>query len=181
MKYSGKSYLNADGVPRLGRRMRPACSDECRLKCYQKLTDSQRQRIFDEYYDLADLHQQWQYLGRYMDKTVPKQKIRFRDRTAVVRVHQTRRNNVKYYLQTDTDRLRVCMKMFLATFDISHRVLLTVAKKTDEQGVLVKKDGRGSRYKKQKHKNQLEDACTSSETEPENYCATSSSVTDLLE
>lgn len=157
--------------------MRPPCSEDCRLKCYQKLTASERQQIFDQYYNLADLHQQWQYLGRYMDKTVPKQKIRFRDRPAVVRVHQTRRNNVKYYLQTDAERLRVCMKMFLATFDISHRVLLTVAKKTDEHGVLIQKDGRGSRYMKQKHKNQqhLEDSCSSSEIEPDNNCAAPSS------
>lgn len=171
LKYSGKPYINADGVARQGRSMRPPCNEACRQNCWKKITQSQRQRIFDAYYNLADLHQQWQYLGRYMDKTVPKQKIRLRGRTKDVRTQQTRRNNVRYYLQTDTERLNVCKRMFLATFDISHRVSVTVANKTNDHGVLVAKDGRGSasRCIKQETLNQkqLDNPSSSSEKEPD--------------
>lgn len=138
LKYSGRPYIDADGVARQGRSMRPPCNEECRQKCWKKLTEFQRQRIFDGYYSLADLHQQWQYLGRYMDKTVSKQRSR-----VVGERKQMRRNNVKYYLPSDTERLHVCKKMFLATFDINNNTALTVVQKTDDHGVLVKKDGRG--------------------------------------
>lgn len=44
----------------------------------------------------------------------------------------------------DTDRLKVCKTMFLATFDISERAAITVVQKTNDEGILVKRDGRGS-------------------------------------
>lgn len=160
--------------------MRPPCNETCRQKCYQKITNTQRQRLFDEYYSLADLHRQWQYLGRYMDKTVPKQTsitkpriYKTKERAAVVIERQRmRRSNIRYYLQTDTERLKVCMTMFLATFDITKEVTFTVVQKTNENGVLVQKDGRGSRPWKPNNQGiqQLEDSCSSSGIEPENYC-----------
>lgn len=138
LKYSGKPYINQIGIPMLGRSMRPPCNETCRKKCWQKITEHQRQQLFDNYYNLADLHQQWQYLGRYMDKTVPKQRSRLVDEPK-----RMRRNNIRYYLQTDTERLQVCTIMFLATFDISKDTAFTVVQKTDDQGVLVQRDGRG--------------------------------------
>lgn len=153
LKYSGKPYISADGVARQGRSMRPPCDKECRQICGQKLTEPQRQRIFDEYYSLADLHQQWQYLGQYMDKSGPKQRTRLLNERK-----RLRRSNVKYYLPSGTERLHVCKNMFLATFDISVHTALTVIQKTDDQGILVKKDGRGGyrlkRLKDQQHLNE---------------------------
>lgn len=141
LMYSGKPYINHLGIPMLGRSMRPPCKESCRQKCRQKITQLQRQRLFDDYYKLADLHRQRQYLGLYMDKTVPKQSSVCKPRRFKVK-ERTRGNNIQYYLQTDTERLKVCMTMFLATFDISERVACTVVHKTDEKGV-VQKDGRG--------------------------------------
>lgn len=183
LKYSGKPYINADGVPMLGRSLRPPCNETCRQKCWQKITESQRKRIFDEYYNLADLHQQWQYLGRHMDKTVPKKRSRFRDRGAVmIDSHKTRGNNVNFYLQTDTDRLKVCKKMFLATFDIRQGVAYTVAQKTDEDGFLIQRDGRGGHLKRRfktdnDHQPQPKDFSTSSGIIDNGnyYCTTSAS------
>lgn len=55
---------------------------------------------------------------------------------------------MNFYLQTDTDRLKVCKKMFLATFDIRQGVAYTVAQKTDEDGCLIQRDGRGGHLKR---------------------------------
>lgn len=157
LKYSGKPHINKNGIPILGRSMRPPCNDRCRQKCYKKITESERQRLFDDYYGLADLHCQWQYLGRYMDKTVPKM-------TSISK-QRMRGNNIRYFLQTDTERLKVCKTMFLATFDISERAAITVVQKTNDEGVLVKRDGRGSHRLKHEieHPEQIEYLYSSSE------------------
>lgn len=172
LKYSGKPHINKFGIPKLGRSMRPPCNETCRQKCYQKITESQRQQLFNEYYNLADLHRQWQYLGRYLDKTVPKRRsisnppiYKYKDRAAfVVERQRSRKNNVKYFLQTDKERLHVCKNIFLATFDITEHVIRTVCQKTDEKGVLVQKDGRGYRPFRKENQNlkQLDDSSSSS-------------------
>lgn len=175
LKYSGKPYINRYGMTTMGRSMRPPCNKTCRQNCWQKITECQRQRLFDEYYKLADLNRQRQYLGMYMDKTVPKQtsiteprlyKYKVKSRP-VVEPQRNRGSNIQYYLPTDTGRVKVCKTMFLATFDISQSAALTVVQKTDDQGI-VQKDGRGGlRVQRQsKHdtdnQKQLDDSCSSS-------------------
>lgn len=167
----------------MGRSLRPPCNEKCRKQCWKKIDHSERQRIFDEYYSLADKHLQWQYLGRNMDKTVPKLRSisdpPVYKRKAVVERQRMRRNNLQYYLQTETEKVKVCKTMFLATFGISEGVAWTVFQKTDDQGVLVKRDGRGSRRAKQENENHQhkEDSCSSSgNVDRENFnCTTSSS------
>lgn len=154
LKYSGKPYINHFGIPMLGRSMRPPCKKTCRQKCWEKITESQRQRLFNDYYRLADLHLQRQYLGQYMDKTVPKQSSICKSSRFKVK-ERTRGNNIQYYLQTGTERLKVCMTMFLATFDISERVACTAVHKTDEKGV-VQKDGRGGSRVRRRAKSENE-------------------------
>lgn len=76
----------------------------------------------------------------------------------------------------EKEKLNVCKTMFLSTFDISEGVACTVFQKTDEQGILVQKDGRGSRPYKQKNQNQLDDSGSFSDmVDYENFDCTSTS------
>ena len=153
MYNSGKSYINGKGQIRLGKEMRGPCTDKCRLKCYEKCTDEQRLHLFRQYYALANRENQWQYLANHIDKSVPKARGKYRVRKYNTKASQepmevirNRTNNVRYFLDINEERLRVCRTMFLATFDINPNVInRTVAGKIDDDNVLVIGDTRGSR------------------------------------
>ena len=134
--------------------MREPCTEQCRMRCFEKCTDAQRLILFKDYYALANIECQWKYLADHIDKTVPKVRDRTRPRkyktkTPIepIEIIRNRTNNIRYYLNINSKRIRVCLKMFLATFDIGSKVIRTVANKTNDDGVLVYGDHRGNHKK----------------------------------
>ena len=128
----------------MGKELREPCTNKCRMKCYEKCTKDQRLKLFHEYYALANIECQWQYIAHHIDKSVPKARERYRVRKyntkasqEPIEVKRNRANNIRYYLDIENERLRVCQIMFLATYDLHREVIKTVARKTNDEGILI--------------------------------------------
>lgn len=146
-KAIGQCYLSTTGVSRPGRQMKKPC-EPCRLKCPDKITDEQRQLLFNEYYGIGNINGQREYLGKLIDKTRPKERIRRRSpKPGQVNKRRERKANILYYLTVDGFNVRVCGKIFRATFDISRANIDTVLRKTNDEGILVEPDLRGGNRK----------------------------------
>lgn len=133
-----------------GRQLRPNCAPGCRANCSDFLTDDQRQQIFNRYYEMADVHRQWSFLSLLIDRTGSKIRSIYDPpvykRCATAKIRQRMRSaNNSYYLQVDIggEMIKVCQKMFLATFDINDAVVKTVLSKTNAAGELIDHDRRG--------------------------------------
>jgi len=100
-------------VPKLGRRMRARC--ECKSPAFQcrRVADELRRRLFDEYWALS-----WEQKRAFMNRLVVLggvQRPRHRKDASLSR----RSKSLKYHLEADGKRWRVCKTMFLNTFDLS--------------------------------------------------------------
>ena len=104
----------------------------CRQKCYQKLSDEQREKAFNHYWSLGNPQRQWDFVSSCL-KVVEKQRSRKRKATSDVD-----RTTIKRYI----GETEVCKTMFEDTLCISKQVVKTVLSKRDENGA-VKPDLRG--------------------------------------
>lgn len=151
LMYSGKAYINRDGVAMEGRQMRPNCAPLCRKDCSQSISDEQRQRIFDRYYGLANLQRQWIFIRSLVDRTKSKGRSLYDPpkfkRNAAPKVRQRPRSaNNTYYLEVDGgERIKVCQKLFLATFDFNIGAVTSALIKTNAAGELIDHDRRGNK------------------------------------
>lgn len=143
-KVSGESYLSTTGTAMPGRQLKTACAP-CRLNCSVKIGDELRQQLFDTYYAFGDLNSQRGYLGRLIDKSRPKERIRRRKQKPgeVVKERKERLPNIFYFLPINGVNVRVCGLMFRNTFDISKSNVNTIMRKTNKDGILVEGDLRG--------------------------------------
>lgn len=153
LRLSGKQFIHRSGALQPSRHLRPACDPNvCRMKCSTRISDELRERMFERYYELANLPLQWQFLAQHLDRTILKK----RDRPAVYKrsraatkppVQKQRKNNIQYFLigAEEGEKIFVCKPMFLATFDIGETSVATALTKTDVNGQLIDYDRRGRR------------------------------------
>jgi len=52
--------------------MRGPCSTNCRIKCTSKINEEQRKSIFEDFWNLAYLSKQRDFVGRHIDEINPK-------------------------------------------------------------------------------------------------------------
>ena len=136
---SGREYISKTGTARLAKQIRKPCSD-CKLNCASRITESERNQLFREYYLLGDINLQWQWIARRIERTTPKH----RHRSGLT----TRRQNVFHYnFIINGNKERVCKLFFLNTLAISNNATNTALKKCDEFGTLLENDLRGFRSK----------------------------------
>lgn len=100
-----------DGTDRNGRaifqrKMGIGCGP-CRFKCGEKINNADRARFFQEFWSLKDHSRQWDYLARCMTfKNVNKQNE-----------ESSKKKRISHSFMLETDKkIKVCRKMFLATF-----------------------------------------------------------------
>lgn len=139
-KDAGKEYVTAQGILRPEKRMRPPCGAGCRYLCHERVTERQRQQLFNTFYRLGSIHLQWKYLAKHTEKQLTKQRITIPTEGSLRR---ERKPNVIYYLDVNKNRIRVCRFMFEATFDISHSNVRTALCKTNQEGDVIDVDRRG--------------------------------------
>lgn len=127
-----------------GRKLKNACQP-CRMNCPEKISDENRQQLFDAYYAIGDLNSQRGYLARLIDKSRPKERIRRRKPKPgeIVKARKERLPNLFYYLPINGKNVRVCGLMFRNTFDVSKSNVDTILRKSNKDGVLVEGDLRG--------------------------------------
>lgn len=125
----GKEYTTHSGKVIPAKRMQSPCKENCRMKCSSKVSESDRQSNFDNYWALGSFILQRKFLYEH-HKAVPVQRRRFRKGE----VGKGREYSSHYYLDRSTrngstEQVHVCEKMFLKTFDICRNIVSYLHKK----------------------------------------------------
>lgn len=147
-KYRGETYVSKNGVVRGAKCIGPVCK-QCVFKCSVHISMEQRERLFNNFYDLGNLQKQWEYIARCTDRILPRYR---RIVESSKRKRRERNLNVAYYFQIDDDRIRVCKTFLMNTLGISNSVIKTVLKKVNENGEVMVGDRRGVQKKTKKIK-----------------------------
>ncbi|XP_072395672.1 uncharacterized protein [Diabrotica undecimpunctata] len=169
---SGKSYINWKGNLVPERKIKVSC--KCRMKCSDKIKEGDREKIFLEYWNLADINRQRDYISKFVQCN-NKARTRIRNNADKTTEDLTSRRNFTfvYYLQVDTKKVQVCKLFFLHTLSISAQMIRTVINKIGSTGV-VREDKRGKVCKNsmldESVKQSIRDHINCFETVESHYC-----------
>lgn len=134
----GESYKTVKGKEIPARKLLEPCDQKCRIKCTEKINLEQREKIFSQYWALADINRQRDFINSHiiMESIQPKYQYK--------KLNSTRSNNLLYYFTTEkhTSKIRVCKKFFKATLNINDTNIATARRKVNESGS-TEKDKRG--------------------------------------
>ncbi|XP_053640883.1 uncharacterized protein [Cherax quadricarinatus] len=118
LKNTGQSYINTKGKLVDAKRVWPQDCSRCPLKCNARISEEDRQKIFAEYWGLADYNLQREYLAAHMqreEKLGPSGLLR----TVIL-----------YFLTCGSNnKLQVCRQFFLKTLDVSEKASRIVLEK----------------------------------------------------
>lgn len=137
LKNSGKGYQSRTGKIVKERVMGPVCSNRCQLSCSVKVKDDIRAKLFEEYWNLASLQRQRDFLSSCIEPLNVKYRRIFSSNT------EPRRQNCAFFLQIDGKRIRVCKPFIISTFGITERTIRTVIKSKASGTGIVEEDKRG--------------------------------------
>ncbi|CAH1988134.1 unnamed protein product [Acanthoscelides obtectus] len=104
---SARTIKQSDGttkrikVEREEKKIKPACGEKCRLKCSMKISEEARKQIFQQFWAMGDLQRQREFISRGMVSVQPKYRY-------YVKLEGSRRLNQAYYLNVDSQNIRVC-------------------------------------------------------------------------
>ena len=110
LRAHGKEYeqarkKNGQAVFREARRMRAPCPEKCLQHCRDRITEEERQQLFDSYWGSGQTEAQRQLIKDSID--VIKQ--------------EGKRNTNKFHLRSKGQRIQVCKTMFINTYDIKDK------------------------------------------------------------
>ncbi|XP_060802038.1 protein tramtrack, beta isoform isoform X4 [Amyelois transitella] len=143
----GLPYVSRNGKVRSQRLLKPPCPATCRRKCYKKISEEDRLKIFKKFWDIGDHSRQWIFLTKYASKHTKK-------RITIYNVNSTRQSTISYTLpiyESDNSVIRkipVCQTMFLNTFSISFVFMKFALLKLENGQGAVLSDQRGKHPKK---------------------------------
>ncbi|KAL0830179.1 hypothetical protein ABMA28_003636 [Loxostege sticticalis] len=129
LRNAGKQYINKKYKEIKPRSVQPPCGDKCRLKCCEKISEDQRQTIFNVYWKLGKVDAQRSFIMSCMTNITPRYKY--------TNASNPRNCNQAFHFIVEGQSVRVCKTFFIKTLDISDRVIRTVKSKIDEHGVLA--------------------------------------------
>ena len=114
LRNSGQEYRCTSGKVVAAKTCKPVQNHKCRLNCASKLTDEQRQQIFDGFWALET----WSAQNAYICELVEQRQV---DRRYSVEGNASRRQFTRdFYLWSNEGSIRVCKTVFLATLGISN-------------------------------------------------------------
>lgn len=140
---NGLEYMNWKKRLVAARCMKPPCGTKCRLKCYDKITEVDRQGLFETYWALGNITRQRDFIHSCTE-IINRKSLRQCDTCCTQ--EKMRANNYAFYFNIDLTKVRVCKEFFKATLDINDRVINTVRSKTTANG-FVAEDLRGKHSK----------------------------------
>ncbi|KAE8752688.1 hypothetical protein FOCC_FOCC000428 [Frankliniella occidentalis] len=127
---SGMAHTTLRGKEKRARSMREGCTEICRRKCQERISEAERQKLFKLYYGSQTKNSQWHILAKLAHQVgVAQRKVKS--------TSPYRKFSYKYYLTGEDGRpIPVCQTMFLDTFDISSTVVHTALNKNspDKRG-----------------------------------------------
>ena len=126
---SGKSYLmHGNERVRPERKIKPPCSDKCKLECVKNIDEQERMKIFEDFWALNSLDKQRNYIAA-LTSTVQTKYRYVREGGS----NKRRAHNVAYHFKiTVGDKIRVCKTFFKNTLDINDRPIRTVLEKKNK-------------------------------------------------
>lgn len=133
--YSGQAYKSRTGKKTMkGREIRPPCLENCYLKCATRMSQEDREKVYNEYYGYANIEKQRRFIAMHVEY------IKGTDNKTS---NPTRGLNLAYYLTINGTRLRVCKRMFRGTLDISDKIPQSALRFFDTHGNKLRDDLRG--------------------------------------
>lgn len=139
LKNSGKSYVTKSGRSIEARKMKAPCSEKCVQKCSTKISDEQRNIIFNEFWALASFQRQRDFLGSCVEQLV----LKYRRISSA----EPRRPNSAFYFHVNGHKVRVCKVFLMNTLGISEKTLRTVIQAKVTGTGIIPEDGRGKHGK----------------------------------
>ncbi|KAJ8944032.1 hypothetical protein NQ314_009564 [Rhamnusium bicolor] len=135
LKNLGKSYTSRTGKVVKERVMGPPCPSRCTLKCSSKFSNDRRTQYFDEYWKLATLQRQRDFLA----SCVAPLELKYRR----VGSEQPRKPNCAFYLWDNGTKNRVCKTFLINTFGITERTMRTIVQARAINSGIIPEDKRG--------------------------------------
>lgn len=131
LRNSGQQYISSSKTKKVftARQLRPPCKEKCRLDCSRKISETVRQDIFSNYWKLANLERQREFIASNIESIKPKYRYSS--------TQNLRNLNSAFYFEINRERVRVCKTFFKATLDINDRPIRTVLMKKNETGFLT--------------------------------------------
>jgi hypothetical protein len=142
-----------------------------------------RRAVFHSFWKIDDTTKQKEFIARHTEKTqVKRRRIRGKPRSDNSDQHYKRSSTIKYFFTSGGDKIKVCLTFFLATLDVSHKVVKNAVKGESPEGI-VQSDQRGKGSNPRKTpENILEgirNHIASFEAIPSHYCRKESKRTYL--
>lgn len=130
---SGSSYTSFNGVEKPARFIKPPCSEKCN-RCERKLTNDERQNIFDNFWALENIDRKRDYITRLVDERVPA--------TCSTSPECARKTVRSYHFVIDHEDVRVCKTMFINTLGVQDNWVETSLKKVGPNGLVPDQRGK---------------------------------------
>lgn len=136
-RQKGHSYINRKDkvVPA---KVAKIMNCKCRFRCSEHLSPENQMKLFKEYWDLANPLRQKMFLCTLVKETSVQ-----RTRKRSEEYKKPKSLSRFYYLPNDSsEKIRVCQKFFLGTFNISHKIVSLALKGQSASGAYHGVDGR---------------------------------------
>lgn len=162
----GQAHLSTRNKEISARVIKAACPDMCRICRKSRLTEDQRQMVFNEFWAIGSHQAQWLYILSHLKMKTPVVKSR-----VAIKHRQTSR---KYFFLLKKKEHIVCKTMFINTLGICDAWIETAIKKAGTAGT-VKQDTRGKHTNRPRRKSEqcikyVMDHIASIPTVPSHYC-----------
>lgn len=122
----GMEYTTSKGKTKAARSIKSSCVN-CRLQCYNKISQEVRIDLFNKFWGTGNHAKQWQIIAKYV---IQKNK---KTATNVENESSRRSHTLHYHLPLNSDSgiilEKVCKTMFLNTFNISKDFVYTAIRK----------------------------------------------------
>jgi len=128
-KSKGLSYVSCNGKMVSSKKMEPVDCTKCRSKCSTKISEDERQELFDTYWNMGDYDKQRSFLCQnttQRDTKSGKKKMKF----------------TSFHFTVKENTFRVCRNFFLKTLNIGKKTV-EVALRQKSHGTFVGADKRG--------------------------------------
>ena len=138
----GKEYTNASNakVPAKKVRSQKNCALSCKFKCAQKVTPTEREQCFLDYYKLTQ--------NRKHDYIAMTTECAMKERQTCCESQRKRTFSFKYFLNVESERIRVCKSFYLGTLAISQKPIYNTHFKKNQTTGMPKPDSRGKHAKR---------------------------------
>lgn len=135
----GESYVNRAQKTISAKSLGPGCSENCRLKCHNRISTIQRYEVFTYFWNLKEQIRKWNFIIKHTGISDVKSHTTHWD---------SRRNKTrKYFLNINNEKVSVCKQMFMETLAINESWIRTVFNKINNEE-MISPDKKGKHSKR---------------------------------